>query len=87
MKINPIQLAYGEQVIAVVPEYASGPGWSNTPLWVHISGGQGGNKLRSVCIQPEQQTAEMHALFGPCAAMHKAMIRVIPTKRSKHDHP
>lgn len=36
-----LTLAADEQIVAVVPERAAGPGWSNTPVWVHIVGQSG----------------------------------------------
>jgi hypothetical protein len=80
--MKAITLQYGEIVIAVVPEFCNGPGWSNAPIMVYIAGNQR-KTLRTVYIQPQDQTAEMHALFGPGAAMHTALLRTIPTKESK----
>ena len=77
-----IALHRDERIIAVVPEFSRGPGWSNRPLWVYIAGNS--NKtLRTECIQPEEQTAEMHTLFAPGAAMSSALIASIPTRSLK----
>lgn len=80
--MKPIALAPTERVIAVVPEYAGGPGWANSPLWVYIAGDQD-KALRTVCIQPEKQTPEMHALFAPGAAMHRALVGCVVTKAAE----
>ena len=70
-----IILQEGETIIAVVPEYASGPGWANQPLWIHIVGNQ--NKHRVECIQPEDQTLEIFTLFHLCHDAHRAMLKAI----------
>ena len=38
-----IKLKKHEHIIAVVPEYCDGPGWSNRVLWEHIVTGKRGN--------------------------------------------
>lgn len=76
-----IRLAPGERVIAVVPEYAAGPGWANAPAWVHIVTHDG--MLRTECIQPDDRTARLHALYAVGAAMHHALIDAVPTKTSR----
>lgn len=81
MKTLPIKLARGEHIIAVVPEYASGPGWANKPVWVHIRGMTG--MLRSECIQPEEHTEALRVLFKSGAAMCEALRIAVPTKRKK----
>ena len=52
-----IELGPRKYIIAVSPEYASGPGWSNAPTWVYIVGDD--DKLRHVCIQPDERTPEL----------------------------
>ena len=60
-----------EKIVTAFAEYASGPGWANRPLWVIVRGAN--LQLREECIQPEDQTAEMHALFRVSHAAHEAM--------------
>lgn len=67
-----------EYVLAVVPEFASGPGWSNAPLSVHIVTRDW--KLRTVCIQPYEQTPEMRAMFAAGCAMCNALRHAVPTR-------
>ena len=68
-----IELHKDERIIAVVPEYASGPGWANKPIWVYIE--QSATKrLRTECIQPDEQTT----LFASGAAMATALVQSIP---------
>lgn len=62
--MKTIQLNPDEHIIAVVPAFAAGPGWSNQPLWVYIEQ-SATKKLRTECIQPDEQTPEMRALFAP----------------------
>lgn len=79
-----IKLHRDERIIAVVPEYSRGPGWSNAPLWVYIAGqGVHGKSLRIECIQPADQTAEMRTLFAPGAAMASALARCIDVQQLK----
>lgn len=80
MAAKPIKLAQHEYIVAVTPEHASGPGWSNRPLWVHIVD-HATKQYRCECIQPEDQTAEQHALFAPGAAMAGALINSVAAKR------
>ena len=49
-----INLKKHEHIIAVVPEYCSGAGWSNRVLWVHIADGNT-NTFRTEAIQPEER--------------------------------
>lgn len=71
----PINLEYGERVIAVVPERCSGPSWYNEVFWVHITTMDG--RLRTECIQPKEMTTEMHHLFGPGASMCRALMDTV----------
>ena len=74
--MKPITLSEREAIIAVVPEYCAGPGWSNALIWVHICD-YATNTLRSEAIQPREQTPEQRALFDVAAAAHQAMLRTI----------
>ena len=70
MKLNDLD--------TVVTAYASrcrGPGWSNSPVWVVIQDSNG--KLREECIQPEEHTAEMHAMYDICASANKALLNSV----------
>ncbi len=70
MKIN---LAPGEKVLAVVPEYCRGPGWRNTPIFIYIGNMQTG-MFRSECIQPKDQTLQQISLFRVCEAANAAIL-------------
>jgi hypothetical protein len=60
-----------EKIVTAFAEYAAGPGWANRPLWVIVRGAD--LRIREECIQPQNQTAEMHALFRVSNAAHEAM--------------
>lgn len=65
----------GERIIAAVPERCQGPGWSNSVVWVYIASQDG--RLRTECLQPSDQTHEMHALFDVGAAMCRALVDAV----------
>lgn len=73
-----IELAYGERVVAVVPEVCSGPGWTNHVVWVFVAAGNGG--LREECIQPEEMTPAMNTLFDVGAEVCSALYSAVPKK-------
>ena len=78
-KPKAINLGKYERIIAVVPQLACGPGWSNKPVWVYIEESDG--RLRTECLQPEQQTMEMRqTLFGLEALMHQKLVAAVPVK-------
>lgn len=78
-KPKTIKLHEGERVVAVVPERCAGPGWSNTPVWVYIATNDG--RLREECIQPDERTPAMHALFHAGEAMMAALMLAVPLRR------
>lgn len=77
-----IQLARREQVVAVVPEYCGGPGWTNQIINVHIVN-TATNEYRCEFIQPEERTAEQNALFYAGSAMCNSLIASVRTERVK----
>jgi len=58
-----IDLNRTERIIAVVPQTASGPGWSNRVAWVHIVN-SANNAYRCECLQPEEQPDALIRLFN-----------------------
>lgn len=76
-----LKLAYGEDVVAIVPEYARGPGWSNSVLWVHIRTSDG--RLRTEALQPEERSRDQQVLFATLAAAHEAMLATLEVVKSK----
>ena len=68
-------IAKTDHIVAVVAEPASGPGWSNTPLWVIVQDENG--KLRRECLQPEEQSDEIRLLYGVAAQVHRVMCAAV----------
>jgi chaperonin GroEL (HSP60 family) len=66
-----MKLAKGERVVCAWAERASGPGWSNFPVWVILEDYNG--KMRRECLQPDEQTAEILLLRGVSEAVHDNM--------------
>jgi len=77
-----ITLSKTEKVLAVVPTYASGPGWSNRLASVYI-GDFATSKFRVEYLQPEEQSKGLHTLFDIGAAAHDALISAVETKVKK----
>lgn len=77
-----IKLKKYEHIIAVVPEYCAGPGWSNAVLWVHIADGNTG-KYRTESIQPDERNRDQWVLFKAGEAMHQALIDSVVVKQEK----
>lgn len=76
-----LKLTKNERIVTAFAEYVSGPGWSNQPIWVIVRGNDGA--LREECIQPDQQTADMHTLFSVSAAAHRSMYAAVVGALSK----
>ena len=77
-----IKLKKHEHIIAVVPEYCHGPGWSNPVLWVHIADGNT-NTFRTEAIQPDERNLNQVVLFKAGEAMHQALIASVVVKKEK----
>jgi hypothetical protein len=73
MKLSFIRT--GDSIVTAWAEPASGPGWSNQPLWVIVKDGDG--KLREECIQPEEQDQVMRTLYAISASVHFQLKRSI----------
>jgi len=69
------KLADREYIVTAYAEHARGPGWSNQIVWVII--GDANGKLRSECLQPSEQSAEVLTLFGGSAWAHGSMARAV----------
>ena len=67
-----ITLSEHDHILAAYAEPASGPGWSNTPIWVIVRSRYDG-AIRLECIQPQEQSAEMQVLYRVSSAAHEAM--------------
>ena len=77
-----IKLKKHEHIIAVVPEYCAGPGWSNPVLWVHIADGNT-STYRTEAIQPDERNRDQVVLFKAGEAMHQALIDSVVVKKEK----
>lgn len=78
-KPKSIKLGPYERIVAVVPERCSGPGWSNSPTWVYIANNDG--RFRSECIQPEERSLSLSALFDIGAVTQAALKGCVPFSR------
>lgn len=68
-----------EKVLAVVPEYCAGPGWSNRLVHVHILD-YSNNTYRVVYLTPDETTPAMRTLFEIGATISGALLRAVPIK-------
>lgn len=62
----------GEHIVTAYAQAASGPGWSNSPIWVIVQAIDG--TLRQECLQPDEQSLEMVTLYNISQAAHEAMM-------------
>ena len=77
-----INLKKHEHIIAVVPEYCSGSGWSNSVLWVHIADGNT-RTYRTEAIQPDERNRKQKIKIKAGEAMHQALIGSVVVKQEK----
>ena len=77
-----IKLKKHEHIIAVVPEYCSGSGWSNPVLWVHIADGNTCT-YRTEAIQSDERNRDQLVLFKAGEAIHQALIGSVVVKQEK----
>lgn len=61
-----------DTIVTAWCEPASGPGWSNTPLWYLVRDGDG--KLRIECLQPNERSEEIAVLYNVCAAAQSSLV-------------
>jgi hypothetical protein len=75
---KPILLHEGEFVLTAWAERASGPGWSNTPVYAVIANQSASPPTyRVVCIQPNEQTFEMKTVFPYSLQSHADMVEAV----------
>ena len=67
-----------EILVTAFAENASGPGWTNAPIWVIYQDQSG--ILRKECIQPGEQSIRMAAIYTVSAAAHSAMCAAVLSK-------
>lgn len=73
---HTIKLTGNERIVAAVPETITGAGYRNFIIWVHIVD-YSKQTWREECIQPDEQTPVMIALFNPLEQAHKSMLGAI----------
>jgi hypothetical protein len=66
-----MKLAKGERVVCAWAERASGPGWSNFPVWVIVEDYNG--EMHRECLQLHEQTNEILACRGVSEEVHASM--------------
>lgn len=76
--MKKISLERGEYIFAVVPEQHMGHGWANYTVWVYIAKSDVGYRVEY--LQPDDLSADMHALFSVGAAMCQALVQAVPTE-------
>jgi hypothetical protein len=65
-----------DEIIAAYARRSGGPGWSNQPVWVVVRSRNDGS-YREECLQPDDLTAEIWALYDISEAAHKAMTGAV----------
>lgn len=74
MKLNK-----DDTILTAYAESAKGPGWSNQPIWVIVYHPPTG-EIRRECLQPEDHTPEISALYSVSEAAHRAMTSEVAYK-------
>lgn len=72
---KPKWLRKGDTIVTAWAEYCSGPGWSNTPVWVIVQ--DRGGSIRRECLQPNEQSPEIYQLFHISAALQAQMLSTL----------
>lgn len=80
---KPPEIDDDEYVVTAYGETAAGPGWSNQPLWVILRNSSG--RIRQIAIQPEQQTADMIALYAVSNVVHRQMAAAVKSYLKRYD--
>lgn len=69
------RLKDGDHLVTAFAAPASGPGWSNRPVWAVVRSRDG--TLRMECLQPEEQTRDIQVGYQVSAAAHEAMTAAV----------
>ena len=77
-----IKLKKHEHIIAVVPDYCAGPGWSNSVLCLHIADGNT-RTYRTEAIQQDERNRDQVVLFKAGEAIHQALVGSVVVKKEK----
>lgn len=71
-----------DQVITAYAQRASGPGWSNQPVWIAVRSRWDGS-YRLECLQPEELSMEIWALYDISETVNKAMTDAVKAVMEK----
>lgn len=81
--MKPIEMKGTENIIAVVPESCSGPGWNNNVVWVYIADVT--HTVRYVCLQWEDYcNSPIATLFQVGDVLNKQLKSLIPVNRIRN---
>ena len=69
-----IKLNRNERVVAVVPEKAHGPGWSNWLVWVFIDDG---STIRRESLQRDEMSMPLYVLFGVGCEVNESLMAAV----------
>lgn len=82
-----VRLPEFDRIVCAYARKASGPGWSNRPVWVVVEDRRTG-KMREECIQPDQQSEELLRLYDIAhevdCAMYAAAKRLLPNDKGQN---
>lgn len=70
-----------DYIVTAYADTCGGPGWANKPIWLIVRDQDG--KLREECVQPDEQTTEMHILYEVSETAHRAMTFAARNKFKK----
>lgn len=65
-----------DHVVTAWAESANGPGWANQPVWFLIRSALDGS-FRVDCLQPREQSRDMHLLYKISEDTHRAMVSAV----------
>jgi len=64
-----------DRMVTAYAQPASGPGWSNRPLYVIVEDRDG--KLRSECLQPDEFSRDLSLLYGIASVVHGELLKML----------
>jgi len=76
-KRRPSWWRQGDHVMVAWAEPCNGPGWANSPVLVLVFNATARDTRRVEYLQPEDQTPEMHILYGVSHAASAAMTNAV----------
>jgi hypothetical protein len=64
-----------DRMVTAYAQPASGPGWSNRPLYVIVEDRDG--KMRSECLQPGEFSRDLELLYGIASVVHGELLKML----------